>query len=101
MRTAMRMTMRRAEWAVMAAALLVAGMRAWGHAPPPPPPPTMVLPPEVHSVRAAHRVAGSIMTEQPNFLAEMTRAYHNDVNWLYLARVTSRTVMEITSLRVG
>ena len=67
MRTAMRMTMRGAEWAVMAAALLVAGMRAWGQAPPPPPPPTMVLPPEVHSVRAAHRVAGSIMTEQPNF----------------------------------
>jgi uncharacterized protein (TIGR03435 family) len=94
------MTMRRAGWVVMAAALLVAGMRAWGQAPPPPPP-TMVLPPEVHSVRAAHRVAGSIMTEQPNFPAEMTRAYHNDSNWLYLARVTNRTAMEITSLRVG
>lgn len=102
MKTAMRMTMRRAartECAVTAAALLVAGMRALGQAPPPPP--TIVLPPEVHSVRAAHPVAGSIMTVQPNFPAEMTRAYHNDSNWLYLARVTSRTAMEITSVRIG
>jgi uncharacterized protein (TIGR03435 family) len=63
--------------------------------------PTIVLLPQVHSVRAAHWVAGSIMTIQPNFPAEMTRAYHNDSNWLYLARATSRTAMEITSLRIG
>jgi septum formation inhibitor-activating ATPase MinD len=98
----MEMTMRRAaraEWAVMAAALpavsraMAAGQDAAR--------PTIVLPPEVHSVRAAHRVAGSIMTEQPNFPAEMTRAYHNDSNWLYLARATSRTAMETTSSRIG
>src|ERR1039458_889081 len=98
--SAMRMTMRRAEWAVMAAALLVPGMRAWGQ-PPPPPPPTMVLPPPVHSVRAAHRVAAMIDVEQPNFPAEITRGNHPDSDWLQMARVTSRTATEITSLRVG
>src|ERR1035441_9884060 len=91
MRTAMRMTMRRAAragWVVMAAALLAAR-------------PTIVLPPPVHSVRAAHRIADMIDVEQPNFPAEITRGNHPDSDWLQMARVTSRTAMEITSLRVG
>jgi hypothetical protein len=58
--------------------------------------PAIILPPEVHSVCAAKPVAGSIKAEQPNFPAEMTRAYRNDSNWLYLARIASRTATPIT-----
>jgi uncharacterized protein (TIGR03435 family) len=53
------------------------------------------------SVRAAHRVAGVIEAEQPNFPAEIVRASSNDSDWLQMARMTSRTAMEIVSVRVG
>ena len=106
MRTAMRMTMRRAAragWVVMAAALLaVSGVMAAGQDPSQPAArPTIVLPPPVHSVRAAHRIAAMIDVEQPNFPAEITRGNHPDSDWLQMARVTSRTAMEIMSLRIG
>jgi len=58
-------------------------------------------PPPVHSVRAARRVAGVIEVEQPNFPAEITRTNGNDSDWLQMARVNSRTAMEIVSVHVG
>ena len=61
----------------------------------------IVLPPLVHSVRAANRVTSMIEVEQPNFPAEIARTTHNDSDWLQVARVASRTAMEITSVRVG
>ena len=94
--------MRRAGWAggvVIAAALLaVSEAMAAGQDPSRP---TIVLPLPAHSVRAAHRVAGMIEVEQPNFPAEITRTVHVDSDWLQLARVTSRTATEITSVHVG
>jgi uncharacterized protein (TIGR03435 family) len=55
----------------------------------------------VRSVRAAHRVAGVIEAEQPNFPAEVARNTHSDSDWLQMARIASRTATEITSVRVG
>jgi uncharacterized protein (TIGR03435 family) len=55
----------------------------------------------VQSVRAAHRMAGVIETEQPNFPAEIARDTHSDKDWLQMARIASRTATEITSVRVG
>jgi len=101
MATAMRMTMRRAGWAgwvVMAAALLVVGMRAAGQDAARP---TIVLPPEVHSVRAAHRIAAMIDVEQPNFPAEINRGTHTDSDWLQMARISGRTATAITLVKVG
>jgi uncharacterized protein (TIGR03435 family) len=62
---------------------------------------TITLPAPVHSVRAAHRVAATIEAEQPNFPAEIMRTSQSDNDWLQMARVTSRTAMEITSVKVG
>jgi len=91
--------MRRVGWVVMAAALLaVSGAMAGGQDATQP---EIVLPPMVHSVRAAHRVTSMIEVEQPKFPAEIARTIHNDSDWLQLARVASRTAMEITSVRVG
>lgn len=39
--------------------------------------------------------------EQPTFPAEIARTSGNDNDWLQMARVTSRTAMEIVSVRVG
>jgi uncharacterized protein (TIGR03435 family) len=61
----------------------------------------IALPAPVHSVRAAHRVAGTIEAEQPNFPAEIMRTSQSASDWLQMARVTSRTAMEITSVKVG
>lgn len=99
---AMGTTIRRAgrvTWVVMAAAFL-AGSGAMAEAQDATQP-TIVLPPPVHSVRAAHQVTSMIEVEQPNFPAEITRTTHNDNDWLQMARVTSRTAMEITSVHVG
>jgi len=60
-----------------------------------------VPPPPVQSVRAAHWVAGTIEAEQPNFPAEIVRTSQSDNDWLQMARVTSRTAMEIASVKVG
>jgi uncharacterized protein (TIGR03435 family) len=59
------------------------------------------LPEPVHSVRAAHWVAATIEARQPNFPAEIMRTSQSDSDWLQMARVTSRTAMEITSVKVG
>jgi hypothetical protein len=59
------------------------------------------LPEPVHSVRAAHWVASTIDAEQPNFPAEITRTSQSANDWLHMVRVTSRTAMEITSVKVG
>src|ERR1039458_2196967 len=60
-----------------------------------------IAPPPVHSVRAAHWVPATIEAEQPNFPAEIMRTSQSDYDWLQMARVTSRTAMEITSVKVG
>ena len=103
---AMRMTMRgagRVSWVVIAAALLaVSG--AMGEAQDATQPASqqlIALPEPVHSVRAAHWVAGTIEAEQPNFPAEIMRINQNANDWLQMARVTSRTAMEIASVKVG
>jgi uncharacterized protein (TIGR03435 family) len=89
----------RVGWSLMAAALL-AGSGAMAEAQDEAQP-TIVLPPEVHSVRAAHWVAATIEAEQPNFPAEIMRTSQSDNDWLQMARVTSRTAMGITSVKVG
>jgi uncharacterized protein (TIGR03435 family) len=63
--------------------------------------PAIELPPEVHSIRAAHPVVGMIEAEQPNFPAEITHTSHNDSDWLQMAHVSNRTAMDITSVHVG
>jgi uncharacterized protein (TIGR03435 family) len=61
----------------------------------------MVLPPVVHSVRAAHRMAAMIDVEQPNFPAEIMRSIHTDSDWLQVARIAGRTATPIASVQVG
>ncbi len=62
----------------------------------------VIAPPAlVYSVRAAHPVTGMIEAEQPNFPAEIMRISQSDNDWLQMARVTSRTAMEIVSVKVG
>jgi uncharacterized protein (TIGR03435 family) len=99
----MGMTMRRAGWVVMAA-MLLAGSGAMAKAQDATQPASQqvfALPESLHSVRAAHWVASTIEAEQPNFPAEIMRTSQNASDWLQMARVTSRTAMQITSVKVG
>jgi uncharacterized protein (TIGR03435 family) len=95
----MGMTMRRAGWVVMAA--LLAGSAAMAEPQDATQQQVFALPEPVHSVRAAHWLASTIEAEQPNFPAEITRTGQSANDWLQMARVASRTAMEITSVKVG
>ena len=63
--------------------------------------PVINLPPEAHSVRAAHPEVSVIAAVQPNFPAEITHNSHTATDWGQMARVTSRTAAPITSVVLG
>jgi uncharacterized protein (TIGR03435 family) len=63
--------------------------------------PVIQLPPEAHSVRAAHPEVSVIASEQPDFPAEITHNSHTATDWGQMARITGRTATPITSVVVG
>jgi uncharacterized protein (TIGR03435 family) len=63
--------------------------------------PVINLPPEAHSVRAAHPEVSVIAAVQQNFPAEITHNSHTATDWGQMARATGRTATPITSVVVG
>ena len=63
--------------------------------------PVINLPPEAHSVRAAHPEVSVIASMQPNFPAEITHNSHTATDWGQMATVTGRTATPITSVVIG